>query len=84
MKYPNLIIRCKFPLAERTTRSIEVKDPNIETEVSQPPIMSPNEPHETSVSGAVGEICGHDKLMIHSLASSKVAYRTKVVLSVSV
>lgn len=43
LKFSNLIIRCKFPLAERTTRSIEVKDPNIETEVSQPPIMSPNE-----------------------------------------
>lgn len=34
--------RCKFPLAEMTTRSMGVKAPAIDTEVSQPPIISPS------------------------------------------
>lgn len=71
-------------MAERTTRSIEVKDPKIETEVSQPPIMSPNESYETSVRGVVGVILDHGNLMIHSLALLKGTYHTEVVLSIGV
>ena len=41
-KLSHLIIRCKFPFADRITRSIDVKDPSIDTEVSHPPIMSPD------------------------------------------
>lgn len=41
------MIRCKLPLAEITTRSIGVNDPAIDTDVSQPPIISPaNRNHE--------------------------------------
>ena len=38
-----LIILCKLPLAERTTRSIGANDPITDTEVSHPPMISPVE-----------------------------------------